>query len=113
MKKIIKKEVCFCDLCKKESNYPTPCLGCGSEVCYECQKKSGVVYPHAVHLSGSGDGFYCDKCDAKLWRNGTDKLHGAYRAVAALRTEAMAWNKDFTQRRVAAEELLKGLQPAR
>ncbi len=107
MKKTIKKEVRFCDKCGKEDSYPTACLACGTEMCYDCQTKHGVSYSHAVHFQGSGDGFYCKPCDAKLTARGSDKQHNAYLAIKALRDEEDTYWANFKKRAEAAEAKVK------
>jgi len=109
MKKEIKKEVTFCDRCKKEG-YVTVCLNCGVEHCYECQKTSGKTYKHRVYFSGFGDGYYCNDCNADLLKSGTDDLFNAYQWVYALRLELEAYNADFEKRMNEAEENLKRVQ---
>lgn len=104
MKRTIQKEVHFCDQCGKEDSYPTACMGCGTEMCGQCQNKHGKAYTHAVYCSGSGDGFYCNPCDAKLTAAGDDKRHNAYRAIKSLRYELEAWSIDFKKRQEAAEK---------
>ena len=110
MKKIVQKEVHVCDKCGKET-YPDPCLGCGTEVCYECQPKHGKNYRHSVYFQGSGDGFYCSPCDTKLTEGGTDARHNAYCAVKSLKDELEAWHTDFKRRQEKAEDALKSLRP--
>ncbi len=104
MKKTIQKEVKLCDKCGKEDSYPGACVCCGVEMCYECQREHGKSYNHAVYFQGSGDGFYCLPCDAKLTAEGKDKRHNAYRAVKSLKDELEAWHADFKRRQEAAEK---------
>lgn len=100
--------VTVCDGCGKDCDYATKCLGCGKAFCYECRKIAGVEYTHAVYFSGSGDGFYCNPCDARLSTNG-NALHSAYRAIKRLRDEAKAWGADFDGRIKESEDRLKRL----
>ena len=109
MKKTELKEVTCCDHCGKET-YVTACMGCGIEHCWECRKTEGKEYSHGVNFSGSGDGYYCSKCDAALAKNGDDERHTAYRAVASLRLEAEAWGADFQRRQKAAEARIEALR---
>lgn len=110
MQKQVMKTVHVCDHCGSEECYGNDgCLGCGVEHCYECKKTEGRVYNHAVSFSGSGDGYYCNVCDAKLTSDGTDKRHNAYREIAALRTEAQIWGEDFQRRQKVAEKALSSL----
>ena len=100
--KSVQTEVHCCDACGKEF-LVTACICCGKEYCYDCRKREGKEYSQGVHFSGSGDGYYCNPCDAKLTASGSDKLHAAYRAVASLRIEGQAWGEDFQRRCKAAE----------
>lgn len=109
MKKTELKESTYCDHCGKE-NYVTECMRCGTEHCYECRKTEGKEYSHGVHFSGSGDGYYCSKCDAELMKSGGDERHTAYRAIASLRLEAEAWGTDFQRRQKAAEARVEELR---
>ena len=110
MKKTITKKVTLCDNCEKESDYPTRCLKCGAEYCSSCYSKRGVSYHHGLYYSGSGDGFYCHKCDAALKASGKDKLHTAYLNIVRLREEHDAWTQDFRKRQEAAEAAIKELK---
>lgn len=76
-------------------------------MCYDCKKKHGVEYNHAVYFSGSNDGFYCKPCDATLACNRTDKRHNAYEAIVLLKEELHTWNKQFKKRQEKAEELVR------
>lgn len=107
MTKTIEKEVRFCDKCGKEESYPTVCMGCGTEMCYACQTKHGKRYSHAVYFSGTGDGFYCNSCDAKLTAAGNDKRHNAYLAIKLLKDELEAWTIAFRKRQEVAEAAAK------
>lgn len=109
MKKKITRVVEYCDKCEKEAALYT-CLCCGEMHCYECGVRHGVKYEHSIHFGGSGDGYYCKKCDTDLTMKATDPLHMAYRGIRSLRNELNGWSVDFDRRRKAAEEYLKSLQ---
>lgn len=102
MKKIVHKEVSFCDVCGKECSYAQVCLNCGKEFCYECLKTEGVKYKHSVWFSGTGDGTYCNECDSKLKTSG-NKLHTAYRKIVSLSNECEDFCSDFKKRADEAE----------
>ena len=108
MRKMIPKEVTFCDFCGAK-NYVEACLKCGKEACWQCQKKPkvGVEYSHAIYFSGGGDGFYCCPCDLELSESKADAKHNAYVAIRALRDELKQWSKDFEKRQKQAEELVR------
>lgn len=101
-------EVECCDICKSES-LTAVCDSCGKVLCWDHRDTHGVEYPHAVNFSGSGDGFYCKECDAKLLKSGKDKKYNAYRAITALRDEYNAWRIAFNERKDAAEAYLRSL----
>jgi len=108
MKKTISKTVNFCDKCNKEEEWLTACLGCGVEMCGKCQDKHGVEYSHAVHCSGSGDGFYCNPCDVKFTHSEVgNNRHDAYRQVKALRDELAVFQEDFNKRKVLWENAVR------
>lgn len=107
MKKMIQTEVIVCDKCGAQESYMNECMTCGTEFCYECWKKHGKEYSHGVYLRGSGDGYYCNPCDAKLTKSGADKRHSAYRVIESLRSELEAWTTDFKGRQEKAEKALK------
>ena len=86
MKKIIQKEVEFCDKCGRELDFcKSTCMNCGLTYCYNCSESGMVEYPHALHRSGGGDGCYCKKCDAVLTHAHDSALHNAYREMQKLR----------------------------
>lgn len=107
----MKKEVIvlqsMCDFCGKQSYQK--CLGCGKDVCWECQKTEGIDFKHAVHFSGSGDGFYCQSClsDPKVIET---PLLKAYKKIWSLRKESEIWWKEFDERTKAAEIKLQLLR---
>lgn len=109
MKKTIQKEVHLCDKCGAEESYMNACRTCDTEMCYECWQKHGKEYAHGVHVRGSGDGYYCNPCDAKLTKSGADKRHAAYRVIESLRSELKSWFDDFQRRQTKAEKALKDL----
>lgn len=110
MKATVQKEVHVCDACGAQEDYVSTCLHCGAEHCHQCQRAEGTHYSHGVHCGGTGDGYYCKSCDAKLTLSGTSKKHAAYRRIASLRIEAKAWGAEFERRRVEAEKALEALQ---
>lgn len=110
MKEQRMRDVYVCDNCGATQDWHMDaCLSCGVMHCRECQETQGHEYPHALHVSGSGDGYYCNACDTKLLRDGGDKRHAAYVRIAALRIEARAWHEDFDVRRKSAEKALADL----
>jgi len=108
MKKQITVEQSFCDVCGKEATGHDNCDVCGKEFCRECIDAETIRYSHGVHCSGSGDGVYCHECDQKMRNNG-DKLHTAYRKIAALRNELLGWSQDFDKRKKQAESEVSDL----
>ncbi len=109
MKKIIKKEITFCDKCDKEYPYLNKCLNCNVEMCYDCVQKHGESYDHAVYFRGSGDGFYCKPCNQELKSIGKDKRYNAYLTIRLLQDELETWGNDFKKRQDNAERILKNL----
>lgn len=108
MKKIVSKETSFCDKCGKET-YVTKCNNCDKEHCWECRKIEGIEYTHSVHCSGSGDGYYCNLCDAELRKAKTDELHNSYLTIQRLRDESENFYKDWNNRVKLADEKAKEL----
>lgn len=108
MKRTVTVEQILCDVCQKNEAYKwNACLNCGKHICYDCRKLNAHEYRHGVNVGGSGDGIYCNDCDAALTKAATDPLHNAYRAIYALRNEAAGFYADFDKRRVVAEDALK------
>ena len=110
MKKQITTDTHICDNCGKQQAYIESCLSCGKEFCYDCEKTEGIMYRHAVHFEGSGDGFFCNTCLGQM-NNKHPKwiLYQAYAAITNLRNEEAGWYKDFDKRSKVAEAKLKGL----
>jgi len=109
MKRQVMVEKAFCDVCGKEASGYQECIVCGKEFCYDCREIAAIKYNHGVCFSGSGDALYCHECDKKALENG-DKLHSAYRRIAALWNESAGYWADFEKRTKKAEEELKKLQ---
>lgn len=106
MKKIVEKEIAFCDICETDINVYYECDICGKHVCYE-HKGHVVQFGHSVWCSGSGDGTYCNEC---LAENKNDSLILAYRVIQNLRDESKEWNAAFEVRAKSAEEYIKTLR---
>jgi len=102
-------EAHVCDGCGAQT-YVTPCLHCDVEHCWECRKKLGREYAHAVYFAGSGDGYYCKSCDGELSRNGSDPLHNAYVEIQQVRDDRIAADRRFKELGDKAEANLKALQ---
>ena len=107
MKKTVSREIIVCDVCHADCGYPRVCEECGTEMCRQCADAHGKTYPHGVYCCGSGDGFYCAKCDSVLTMRGTDRRHNACRAVERLRMEGEAWEADYRRRCAVAEAAMK------
>src|ERR1700733_8696232 len=111
MKKMAQKTIHTCDKCGIEVGIPNACMNCGKEFCFDCAQIHAVSYSPLVCCSSSDDGLYCKECDEKLTKTRTDRLHAAFRAIASLRREGEAWNRNFLQRSQAAETAVKSLRP--
>ena len=105
--KVIKKEVSFCDECGNEV-YVQAGLGCGIEHCEKCRRRRGYEYKHAVPFSGTGDGYFCNKCDKEPPEK-VKELHQAYRRIQSLHNEEKKWHKTFEARVEVAESVLNAL----
>ena len=68
----------------------------------------GHEYEHAIHFSGTGDGYFCNKCDNDPPEN-VKELHQAYRRIQSLRNEEKEWHEHFRVRASVAEEELERL----
>lgn len=74
-------EVRVCDFCENpDSECYMACLGCGMDVCHDCQSDPsvGTCYRGSTSTLGAGDGFYCLDCR----RRETSDLFLAYADVA-------------------------------
>jgi len=105
MKKIVEKEVHFCDSCGKET-YVSQCLVCVAEYCWECEKKEMVEYKSGVWSSGL-DGHYCLRCNSELLVNKNNPIHELYVRIKYLRMENESWYKEFKKRADATEKELR------
>jgi len=101
-------EINVCDFCTdNEENCYHKCLCCGKDVCWNCEKNGGVGvgYSHGVHVVGSNDGWYCNKCNL----NTDDPLLDAYKNIDCLKREQDTWYDAFKIRKDAAEAKVKEL----
>src|SRR4051812_15710406 len=98
MRKMVAKEVFFCDVCRREQYIALSCKNCGTEMCSFCWEHHGQVYSSNIFVSQGYDGHYCNFCDRQLRLKGTNKLHAAYLQIRELRLEMEQWNEAFTAR---------------
>jgi len=109
-KEVVKTvKVTICDVCGKLCGCGFKCLICGKDVCFECKDSNMQTFNFAVGFTGSDDGEYCNECLSKPIPSEHIDLLNAYRAIANLRNEYKAWDRDFTARSKAAEERLQAL----
>ena len=109
MKRIVEREVDWCDQCQQKEAYSwDTCQRCQKIFCSQCGELHMRKFPHAVHFSGSDDGKYCVKCAGALIGAG-DPLFEAYQAIGVLRAELKAWGSDFEARHKKAEATVKKL----
>ena len=100
-----------CDCCGYEDRFMDSCMSCKKDLCVRCWRLPGnAIYPHSITFSGSGDGYYCSDCDAKLTSDGTDKKHNLYREIAWLKKEAREFNISLGKRARIAEKALEGMK---
>jgi len=99
-------EIKVCDFCGSDEMVHDTCLGCGKDVCYECSKRVGEDYHHAVGFSGSGDGYFCNDCNQNPPKK-LKKLHQLYKKIRALGLESKAFYEDFRKRTDKTEAELK------
>jgi hypothetical protein len=110
MKKVVEKEVEFCDNCGSDDCVFNECIGCGKHFCYECndKKKVGQKYSHAVYCSGSRDAYLCTDC-ILLPTPKIQEILEVYGKIANLRSESKVWYEDFEKRTKEAEAAVKVL----
>ncbi len=106
MKKVVSKEMNFCDVCTGESNQWDVCQSCGKNICHKCKPANAKEYGHSVYCSVSGAGLYCLECDQRLTKAG-NKKHRAYKLIESLRNENRGFNEEFQKRATEAESELK------
>lgn len=109
MKKLVTKEVDYCDSCNSEHSLYT-CLTCKKEFCYSCSKTKAIEYPHSIHFRGSGDGFYCLECNSKHMAAGDNPLFNCFVQIKNLRNQYEVLSQDIKEAGKRAEEALKRLQ---
>jgi len=103
MRKVIEKEVAFCDDCGNEADYVHTCIGCGKEYCYDCHDAHLTEFRCGVSFGGSGDGEFCKECIENPPTPKLRKLLKAYLKIRALKTERDAVYNDFQARCKKAE----------
>lgn len=101
----------YCDICAREEEAFDTCLCCGKDFCISHAKTMGVEYLFSVNFGGSGDGFFCKKCDIELSNDNTThplyRLHEAYKEIKYLRDEAKEYYKKLEKRGDEAEHHLQ------
>ncbi len=107
MKRLVNKEMDFCDVCGGESNQWNVCQSCGKNICYKCKPFNAKEYRHSVYCSG-GNRLYCLECDQRLSKAGDNKWR-AYKLIESLGNEAKGFDDDFQKRATKAESDLKSL----
>ena len=109
MKSEVTRTTTTCDFCNSTESTYEACANCGLDICYDCKKTKGVEYKHAIYFSGSGDGFYCDRCHSELTAE-PNPLFIAYKKIQLLRLEMNSFSADFKVRQEEAEANLKRLK---
>lgn len=118
MKTKQERTVFKCDFCNKiAGDYAEHCLKCGKDVCIDCRisGKVGIEYSHSVHCNGTGDGWYCNKCDGELRSRLSqglpkDPLHTAYVAIHDFKIHIEQQYRDNTAEKNRLEANLKKAQ---
>jgi hypothetical protein len=104
MKKTIKKEAHYCDVCNKEEDYISECLGCGKEFCFDCKDKHGYEYSYKVYFRGWGDGYYCNECIKGLTKSKESARFNAYLRIQELKEESESIYDEFKKKQEKAEK---------
>ena len=107
MKKTKQIEYEACDICEDPA-YNT-CRGCGKSFCLPCGKMQGVEYEHSLFCRGTGDGYYCHKCNTAKITNGNDPLFNCYVHIKTLRRQYEILREELEEAGKRAEESLKRL----
>lgn len=95
-----------CDFCGGDiGGYTNACRACGTHACYECEKTHFVHFPHGLHVQGSSDGYYCNKCNAAA----DDELHDAYQQLSFIRKEMDAVATSLYDKARRVEKRIKEL----
>lgn len=104
MKRTVEKVVEICDFCQEQEAWSVSykCRSCGKVACYDCGKRVGTEFPHAVFFSGSDDGFYCVPCQTAPSPASAPLLR-AYREIQAIRAHFKAREVEDKTRIDAAE----------
>lgn len=105
-KKIIRTQVC--DICRVEESYKK-CSGCGIDICPDCEDDEDKVrhYRHSIHVTGSGDGLYCNECQ-EILRENKDEKFAAYSKMDQLITNHEKYMEAFRSEALKLEkEILK------
>lgn len=114
MKKMINKEVAFCDGCGKEREYGPICFICKDEFCYDCSKTHGTKLSEGIHHSGGKDLFICKTCEAKILSATTVQKNAyyAYLHLQKLRCDYNSFYEQFNKLQDEAESNAKSAYEA-
>lgn len=107
MKKTKQIEYEACDIC--EDHAYDICRSCGKSFCLPCGKMQGVEYKHSLFCGGTGDGYYCHKCNTEKLKQGNDPLFNCYVHIKTLRHQYEVTIKELEEAGKRAEESLKRL----
>lgn len=109
MKKTKQVEYNACDSCNNDEYAFYTCRGCGKSFCFSCREKQGVEYKHSLFCSGTGDGYYCNKCNAEKLGHGNDPVFNCYAHIKTLRRQYEILEEELKEAGKRAEENLKRL----
>lgn len=98
-------ELTICDFCGIDTAHDQ-CNGCKKDICWDCKRNKGIIFPFSVHFEGSYEGFYCSECLSNPRVTSTEIFKG-YKQMSDLRNEYSAWWKDFDLRCGKAQARLK------
>ena len=101
-------DISTCDDCGSDQCY-FPCVGCGRDVCFDCEKLRGTRYSEHATTGASGSIYFCPVCDANPPEH-VRKLHIVGVAIKRLAESNESFHEEFRRQEAGLKEQFVALE---